>query len=98
MFLPRGAGAATGRRRWADMTDAERRNTPGDWEAQVGQGPITFHSEEHLETSDKGVVMVRRLLQRQLETVTAGGDPINVSHAAEAPPVVFEAGNFLRDS
>ena len=98
VFLPRGAGAATGRRRWADMTDAERRNTPGDWEAQVGQGPITFHSEEHLETSDKGVVMVRRLLQRQLETVTAGGDPINVSHAAEAPPVVFEAGNFLRDS
>jgi nitrite reductase/ring-hydroxylating ferredoxin subunit len=98
VFLPRGAGATTTRRRWADMTEAERRSAPGDWEAQVGQGPITFHSEEHLETSDKGVVMVRRLLQRQLEAVKAGDDPINVSRDAAAPPVVFEAGNFLRDA
>ena len=97
VFLPRGAGAATHRKRWAEMTGDERRNAPGDWEAQVGQGPITSHSEEHLETSDKGVVMVRRLLQRQLETIAAGGDPINVSRDASAPPVVFEAGNFLRD-
>jgi hypothetical protein len=97
VFLPRGAGAATNRKRWAEMTEDERRNAPGDWEAQVGQGPITYHSEEHLETSDKGVVMVRRLLQRQLETIAAGGDPINVSRDASAPPVVFEAGNFLRD-
>jgi nitrite reductase/ring-hydroxylating ferredoxin subunit len=97
VFLPRGAGAATHRKRWAEMTEDERRNAPGDWEAQVGQGPITYHSEEHLETSDKGVVMVRRLLQRQIETIAAGGDPINVSHDASTPPVVFEAGNFLRD-
>ncbi|MET0488071.1 MAG: aromatic ring-hydroxylating dioxygenase subunit alpha, partial [Candidatus Rokuibacteriota bacterium] len=97
VFLPRGAGATTHRKRWAEMTGDERRNAPGDWEAQVGQGPITSHSEEHLETSDKGVVMVRRLLQRQLETIAAGGDPINVSRDASAPPVVFEAGNFLRD-
>jgi hypothetical protein len=39
----------------------------------------------------------RRLLPRQLETIAAGGDPINVSHDASAPPVVFEAGNFLRE-
>jgi len=97
VFLPRGAGAATHRKRWADMTEPERRSAPGDWEAQVGQGPITFHSEEHLETSDKGVVMVRRLLQRQLEVVKAGGEPINVSHDESEPPVRFEAGNFLRD-
>ena len=40
-----------------------RRSTsdfPGDYEAQVGQGPITLHSEEHLVTSDQGVVMLRR--------------------------------------
>jgi len=98
VFLPRGAGATTTRKRWTDMTEAEQRSAPGDWEAQVGQGRITFHSEEHLETSDKGVVMVRRLLQRQLEMIKAAGDPINVSHDAGAPPVVFEAGNFLRDA
>jgi hypothetical protein len=54
-------------------------------------GPITLHSEEHL-------VMVRRLLQRQLATIEAGGHPINVSHEPDARPVVFEAGNFLRDA
>ncbi len=31
---------------------------PGDWEAQGSQGPITLHSEEHLATSDRGVVML----------------------------------------
>ena len=36
--------------------------------------------------------------RRQLGTIAAGGDPINVSHDASAPPVVFEAGNFLRES
>ena len=47
---------------WADLTEEEHQQFPGDWEAQVGQGPITFHSEEHLATSDQGVVMLRRLL------------------------------------
>ena len=40
--------------------DARRSTSefPGDYEAQIGQGPITLHSEEHLATSDQGVVMV----------------------------------------
>ena len=28
---------------------------PGDYEAQVGQGPITLHSDEHLGQSDRGI-------------------------------------------
>ena len=96
VFLPRGAGAATGRKRWADMTEAERRNAPGDWEAQVGQGPITLHSEEHLASSDRGVAMVRRQLKRQLEALAEGRDPAGVSFDESAPPIVLEAGNFLR--
>jgi hypothetical protein len=63
----------------------------------TGYGRPPAHSEEHLEASDKGVVMVRQLLQRQLETIAAGDDPINVSHDASSPAVVFEAGNFLRE-
>ena len=61
---------------WADLTPEEHQQFPGDWEAQVGQGPITLHSDEHLATSDQGVVMLRRLLQRQLDAVAAGGDPV----------------------
>src|SRR5690606_20500354 len=46
---------------WEDMTEAERQLYPDDREAQVSQGPITLHSEEHLTTSDVGLVMFRRL-------------------------------------
>lgn len=94
VFLPRGAGAAPPRR-WQDMTEAQRRAAPGDWEAQVGQGPITFHSDEHLATSDRGVVLLRRLLERQVEVVARGEDPIGVSFDPATPPVVFEASNRL---
>ena len=82
---------------WADLTPEEHQQFPGDWEAQVGQGPITLHSDEHLATSDQGVVMLRRLLQRQLDAVAAGGDPVGVSFDPAAPPVVFEAGNYILD-
>ena len=80
---------------WADLTAEEHQQFPGDWEAQVGQGPITLHSDEHLATSDQGVVMLRRLLQRQLDAVAVGRDPAGVSFDPAAPPVMFEAGNYI---
>jgi hypothetical protein len=98
LFLPKGAGAATNRKRWKDMTPEERREFPGDWEAQIGQGAITFHSDEHLATSDQGVLLLRRLLHRQVNTVARGEDPIGVSFDPAAPPVVFEAGNLVVDA
>lgn len=93
-ILPR-AGDAAQRKPWRDMTPEERRAFPGDWEAQIGQGPITFHSEEHLATSDKGIAMLRRLLKRQVEAVTEGLDPVGVSFDPAAPPLRFEAGNWI---
>src|SRR6202011_1667294 len=32
---------------WSDMTEQEHQRFPGDYEAQVGQGAVTFHSQEH---------------------------------------------------
>ena len=72
-MLPRAADAPTVRR-WADLTPEERRARPNDYEAQVGQGPITLHSEEHLAASDRGISMLRRLLKRQLQELGAGRD------------------------
>jgi hypothetical protein len=80
---------------WEELSEAEHRDFPGDYEAQVGQGPITFHSEEHLVSSDRGVALVRRLLRQQLDALAEGRDPIGVSFDPAAPPVRFEAGNFL---
>ena len=56
---------------WEELTPEEHQRFPGDHEAQVGQGAITLHSEEHLVSSDRGVALVRRALRRQLEIVGA---------------------------
>lgn len=42
------------------------------------QGPIADRSREHLGTSDRGVVLLRDLLKREIEKVQAGLDPIGV--------------------
>ena len=81
-------------KRWEELTEAEHQRFPGDYEAQVGQGPIAMHSEEHLVSSDRGVSLVRRILRHQLEIVAAGHDPVGVRFDA-APPTPLEAGNFL---
>jgi phenylpropionate dioxygenase-like ring-hydroxylating dioxygenase large terminal subunit len=79
---------------WAEMSEEEHRAYPGDYEAQVGQGPITIHAHEHFAQSDRGVLLLRRMLQAQLAAIAAGSDPIGVSFDAAAP-VVFEAGNYV---
>jgi nitrite reductase/ring-hydroxylating ferredoxin subunit len=80
---------------WEELTEEEHRALPGDYEAQVSQGTIAHHSEEHLVTSDKGIAMLRRLLQAQLDLVRDGKDPAGVRFDPQTPPVFFDAGNFL---
>jgi len=92
-FKSRYAGGKT----WTELTAEEHQRFPGDVEAQVGQGAITFHSEEHLMSSDQGVSMLRILLQKQVDIVAAGGDPIGIAYEAEAY-VKFDAGQFLDDA
>ena len=82
---------------WWDMTEEEHQRHPGDYEAQVGQGPITIHSEEHFAQSDRGVLMIRRMLQDQINIIEAGRDPIGVTFDPNVAPVVFEAGNYIRE-
>jgi len=42
---------------WWDMTNGAPA-IPGDYEAQVGQGAVTLHSEEHFGQSDRGILMI----------------------------------------
>jgi hypothetical protein len=83
---------------WWDMSEEEHQLHPGDYEAQVGQGAITTHSEEHFAQSDRGIVMIRRMLQDQLDALGAGRDPVGVSFDPNAAPVAFEAGNYIRET
>jgi hypothetical protein len=59
---------------------------------------MTLHSEEHFGQSDRGILMVRRMLGDQLDAMAAGADPTGVSFDPKAPPVEFEAGNFIREA
>jgi nitrite reductase/ring-hydroxylating ferredoxin subunit len=87
-----------GGKRWSEMSDEEHYVTPGDWEAQYGQGRITLHSEEHLVTSDKGVAMLRRRLKEQIHVVRQGGDPMGVAFDPGRALVNVSAGNFYRQT
>ena len=48
---------------------------PGDYEAQISQGPITVHSEERLGTTDKGVALYRRMLRQAVRDLADGKEP-----------------------
>jgi len=49
-----------------------------DYMAWETQGPITNRAVEHLATSDRGVVMLRDMLRREIEKVLRGEDPMVV--------------------
>jgi hypothetical protein len=79
---------------WSKMSVEERQDRPGDYEAQAGQGPVSLHSEEHLVTSDRGIAMQRRLLEREIAKVEAGGDPLGVVFEPGQETVHVPSGNF----
>jgi len=58
-----------------DRPFAERQRAPGDYDAQVSQGPISVHAREHLGVSDRGVTLFRRMLRAGILDVRAGRDP-----------------------
>ena len=79
---------------WSEMTEREHQDTPGDYEAQAGQGPISLHSEEHLASSDRGIILQRRMLKAQIKVVEEGRDPIGVCFDPAKGLVKLRSGNF----
>ena len=53
----------------------EGQREPSDFEAQIGQGPITIHKLEHLGWSDTGVAMLRVMLKRGIRDLKKGIEP-----------------------
>ena len=58
--------------RLRDRPYQDRQRDPGDYEALAGQGPITTHANEHLASSDAGVVRYRRRLKAEIEKLSTG--------------------------
>jgi nitrite reductase/ring-hydroxylating ferredoxin subunit len=59
----------------ADRPYEERQMEPGDYDALVSQGAIANHQAEHLGTTDRGIVMFRRMLGRAIDAVRTGDIP-----------------------
>ena len=79
---------------WFELDDEGHQRYPGDYEAQVSQGAVTLHSEEHLATSDKGIALFRRQYKKAVQQVADGEDPPGIMRSEPALVSVL-AGNFL---
>lgn len=80
---------------WHELSEAEHQAFPGDYEAQVSQGDITFHSEENLTSTDQGIAMLRRVYRRQLAAIASGGDPMGVVFDQDQQLVRLDAGSAV---
>jgi nitrite reductase/ring-hydroxylating ferredoxin subunit len=67
----------------ADRPYVERQREPGDYDAISSQGPIANRQAEHLGTTDRGVVLFRRLLARGIKEIAEGKAPsLPVGHGS----------------
>jgi nitrite reductase/ring-hydroxylating ferredoxin subunit len=58
----------------SERSHEDGQRVPGDYEAQIGQGPITIHAGERLGSTDTGVAIMRGMLRHAIRAVEAGKD------------------------
>jgi phenylpropionate dioxygenase-like ring-hydroxylating dioxygenase large terminal subunit len=68
----------------ADRPYEERQRHPGDYDAQSSQRAIAIHDLEHLASTDRGVIMLRKIVRDGIRAVEAGELPRGVSLGAGA--------------
>lgn len=81
---------------WLQKSYEERQRTPGDYEAQTSQGSITIHAEEHLASSDRGVIMLRNLIRSGIRAVQKGEDPLGVYPHSVGHIPTFASETYIR--
>lgn len=68
---------------------------PSDYEAWVGQGPINVHKKEYLGTTDRGVVLLRKRLRKDIRALRAG-NLIAVPGGGTLPIPTYAGDTVLR--
>src|SRR5436190_6344505 len=58
-----------------DRPYGERQRHPADYDAQSSQRAIAIHALEHLASTDRGVIMLRKIVREGIRSVAAGRDP-----------------------
>jgi hypothetical protein len=80
----------------AERSYEERQRRPGDFDAQVSQRPIAVHALEHLTATDRGVIMLRKLIREGIRATASGADPRGVVFRAGAPISTYAQDTVLR--
>jgi hypothetical protein len=62
-----------------DRPYAERQRFPADFDAQSSQRRVAVHDLEHLASTDRGVIMLRRIVRDGARSVAGGGTPFGAS-------------------
>ncbi len=79
-----------------DRPYEERQRNPGDYEAFIGQGPITAHKREYLASSDRGVVMYRRRLKAEIRRLAEGTRPLQPAEHETNPIPTYGSDTVIR--
>lgn len=75
----------------------DTQRSPDDKEAQVSQRPIAVHALERLATTDRGVIMFRKLLRRAMKDLKEGRDPQNAFRDPDRCSVTVVSGNEVTE-
>jgi phenylpropionate dioxygenase-like ring-hydroxylating dioxygenase large terminal subunit len=79
-----------------DRPYEERQRFPADYDAQSSQRPIAIHALEHLAASDRGVIMLRRIVRDGIRAVARGEDPPEIALAARGVIATHAQDTVLR--
>ena len=79
-----------------DRSYSERQLQPGDWDAQVSQGPIAVHSREHLTAADRGVIMFRKLLRQGIRSVKNGNAGRKITRNRDESLPTYSRNTLMR--
>ena len=79
-----------------DRTYEQRQRSPGDAEATEGIGRITVHQNEHLVSSDRGIILMRKRLREQIRAVQKGETPERASASISGLIPTYGGDTVLR--
>jgi len=79
-----------------DRPYEERQRHPADFDAQSSQRPIAVHALEHLASTDRGVIMLRKIVRDGIRAVAAGRDPRELQRGVIGPITTYTQDTVLR--
>jgi len=79
-----------------DRPYEERQAHPADYDAQSGQRAIAIHALEHLASTDRGVLMLRKIVRDGIRAVASGRDPRELLREPQPPITTYTQDTVLR--